>query len=68
MKAVGVIPARWGSSRLPGKSLIPIDAWTGEPLGKAVNFGAARFIPTNTGDGNLYVVAGEALVYGLFVR
>jgi len=29
MKIVGVIPARWGSTRLPGKSLIPI---CGKPL------------------------------------
>lgn len=29
MKAIGVIPARWGSTRLPGKSLIPI---CGKPL------------------------------------
>ena len=29
MKVVGVIPARWGSTRLPGKSLIPI---AGKPL------------------------------------
>lgn len=29
MRAVGVIPARWGSTRLPGKSLIPI---CGKPL------------------------------------
>lgn len=29
MKMAGVIPARWASSRLPGKSLIPI---CGKPL------------------------------------
>jgi 3-deoxy-manno-octulosonate cytidylyltransferase (CMP-KDO synthetase) len=29
MKVVGAIPARWGSTRLPGKSLIPI---AGKPL------------------------------------
>lgn len=29
MRAVGVIPARWGSTRLPGKSLVPI---AGKPL------------------------------------
>jgi 3-deoxy-manno-octulosonate cytidylyltransferase (CMP-KDO synthetase) len=29
MKAVGVIPARWGSTRLPGKSLVPL---CGKPM------------------------------------
>jgi 3-deoxy-manno-octulosonate cytidylyltransferase (CMP-KDO synthetase) len=37
--AVGVIPARWGSSRLPGKSLIPL---CGKPLIQWVVEGAGR--------------------------
>jgi 3-deoxy-manno-octulosonate cytidylyltransferase (CMP-KDO synthetase) len=39
MKVVGVIPARWASSRLPGKSLIPI---CGKPLVQRVWERASR--------------------------
>jgi 3-deoxy-manno-octulosonate cytidylyltransferase (CMP-KDO synthetase) len=39
MDVVGVIPARWGSTRLPGKSLIPI---CGKPLIQWVVEGAQR--------------------------
>lgn len=42
MKVVGVIPARWGSTRLPGKALVPICGrpliqWVLEAAGKANN-------------------------------
>lgn len=39
MKVVGVIPARWGSTRLPGKSLIPL---CGKPLVRWVMERAAQ--------------------------
>jgi 3-deoxy-manno-octulosonate cytidylyltransferase (CMP-KDO synthetase) len=42
MKVVGVIPARWGSTRLPGKALVricgkPLIQWVLEAAGKAKN-------------------------------
>ncbi|MHC4340769.1 MAG: outer membrane protein assembly factor BamB family protein [Planctomycetota bacterium] len=51
-----------------GNHLILLDAHTGAALGPRVSFAAARLIPTNHWDGNLFVVAGDAVVYALFAR
>jgi len=51
-----------------GKSLLVIDARTGERTGAGVDFSAARFVPTNTFDKNIYAVGGDAVVYALFAR
>lgn len=51
-----------------GDSLQLINVWTGQPAGEAVNFGAARIIPVNTGDANVFVLGGDAVVYALFSR
>ena len=51
-----------------GKNLYRIDARTGERVGEGIDFSAARFVPTNTNDGNVYVLGGDAIVYALFAR
>ena len=51
-----------------GSSLQPISLWTGQPSGDAVDFGAARIIPSNTNGANLFAVGGDAVVYALFTR
>ncbi len=51
-----------------GNSLQLINVWTAQPVGEAVNFGAARIIPANTGDANVFVLGGDAILYGLFSR
>jgi hypothetical protein len=45
-----------------------INARTGEASGASANFSGARFIPTNTWDRNVFVVAGDAIVYALYPR
>ena len=56
------------STSQKGNSLQLINVWTAQPVGEAVNFGAARIIPANTGDANVFVLGGDAILYGLFSR
>lgn len=51
-----------------GMDLTVLNAWTGEPVGPTVNLAGARLVSTNTLDGNLFAVGGDAVVYALFVR
>ncbi len=51
-----------------GMDLTVLDAWTGQPVGPAVKIAGARMIATNTQDGNVFAVGGDAVVYALFVR
>ncbi len=51
-----------------GSTLTVLDPWSGAVLVGPVNVPGARFFPTNTSDGNLFVVVGDARVYALFPR
>ncbi|MHC4957842.1 MAG: outer membrane protein assembly factor BamB family protein [Planctomycetota bacterium] len=51
-----------------GTTVHVINARTGEASGTSADFGGARFIPTNTWDRNVFVVAGDAIVYALYPR
>jgi len=68
--AVDRIVARVGDTLIAVKQgkLVALDAGTGEASGDPVALPGARLIPTNTTDANLFVLAGDARVYGLFSR
>lgn len=51
-----------------GTTLVALDMWTGEPVGEAQNIPGARLIPVNTSSANIYLVAGNAVVYGFYPR
>jgi outer membrane protein assembly factor BamB len=50
-----------------GTTLTVVDAWSGE-AGASATLPGARFIGTNTADGALYAVGGDAVLYGFFPR
>jgi outer membrane protein assembly factor BamB len=51
-----------------GDKLVALDMWTGEPAGDAVSIAGVRLIPVNTSSANLYLVGGNAVVYGFYPR
>ncbi|HEX5137400.1 MAG TPA: PQQ-binding-like beta-propeller repeat protein [Planctomycetota bacterium] len=51
-----------------GDKLVALDMWTGEPAGDMVSIAGVRLIPVNTGSANLYLVGGNAIVYGFYPR
>ncbi len=51
-----------------GMNLTLLNAWTGEVVGPTVALTGARMVATNTADGNVFAVGGDAVVYALFVR
>lgn len=61
MKVLGVIPARWGSTRLPGKSLIPI---RGKPL---IQWVYERACATKRLDG-IVVATDDDRIFGEVLR
>jgi hypothetical protein len=69
-KKYDAIVARLGEKLIAkaGGKLVAIDMWTGEPVGDEVTMPGVRLIPVNTGSANLYVVAGDAIVYAFFPR
>jgi len=69
-KDYDAIVARIGEKLIAqkGTTLVALDMWTGEPAGKAVNVPGMRLIPVNTSSANLYLVAGNAVIYGFFPR
>lgn len=69
-KDYDAIVARIGEKLIAkkGDKLIALDMWTGEPVGDAVSMPTVRLIPVNTGSANLYLVGGNAIVYGFYPR
>lgn len=51
-----------------GTTLTLLHASTGEAAGAAVQVPGGRLFPSNTSDGNLFVVGGNATLYALFPR
>ena len=51
-----------------GNALQLVNRWTGQPGGDMKDLPGARLIPANTGDANLFVVGGDAVVYALIAR
>lgn len=51
-----------------GTTLTVLNIWTGEPMSDVVNIAGARLVPVNTGSANLYLVAGNAVVYAFYPR
>jgi len=69
-KDYDAIVARIGEKLIAqkGTTLLALDMWTGEPAGDAQNVPGLRLVPVNTTSANLYVVAGNALVYAFYPR
>lgn len=69
-KDYDAIVARIGEKLIAkkGDKLIALDMWTGEPAGDAVSVAGVRLIPVNTSSANLYLVGGNAVVYGFYPR
>jgi outer membrane protein assembly factor BamB len=51
-----------------GTTLVALDMWTGEPVGEAVSVPGMRLLPVNTTSANLFLVAGNAVIYGFYPR
>ncbi len=69
-KDYDTIVARIGEKLIAqkGTTLVALDMWTGEPAGDAQSVPGTRLIPVNTTSANLYVVAGNAVVYAFYPR
>jgi len=69
-KDYDMIVARIGEKLIAkkGDKLVALDMWTGEPAGDMVSVAGVRLIPVNTGSANLYLVGGDAIVYGFFAQ
>lgn len=70
VRAVGVIPSRWGSTRLPGKSLVPLCGkpllhWVAERVLRAKRLQA---VLVATDDERIMKAAAEAGVRGVMTR
>jgi hypothetical protein len=51
-----------------GNALVALDMWTGEPAGETASLAGARLMPVNTTSANIYVVAGNAVLYTFYPR
>ncbi|MCK6460014.1 MAG: PQQ-binding-like beta-propeller repeat protein [Planctomycetes bacterium] len=69
-KDYDAILARMGEKLIAkkGDKLVALDMWTGEPAGETVSIAGVRLIPVNTSSANLYLVGGNAVVYGFYPR
>lgn len=68
---VDVVLGRIGSTLLCGKEggwIVKVDAETGRRMGDPVKVPGIRIATNNTFDANLYLIGGDAIVYGLFPR